>query len=73
MEPFWGCLCLSDVVPRGFRVVSNCLSLDMVLKSFNPVETYMRKVQRGFKGLLEAVGALEEFHSCTEEAWRPFL
>lgn len=49
---------------------SNCLSLDTVLKSFNPVERYMRKVQRGFKGLLEAVGAVEEFHSCTEEAWR---
>lgn len=47
-------------------MVANCLSLEMLLKSFNPVERYLRKVQRGFKGLLEAVGALEEFHSCTE-------
>lgn len=41
-----------------------------IVKNFNPFERHMKKVQRGFKGLLEAVGALEEFHSCTEEAWR---
>lgn len=46
------------------------LSLQMLLKSFNPIERHMRKVQRGFKGFLEALGALKEFHSCTEEAWR---